>query len=243
MAIKINNVTVIDDSKKIIPSSIEANSTVGTAGSVLTSTGSGLEWVPPTGGGGLTLISSVNADNSSSVAFTSGITTAYDSYVIYGYNIVGVATTSLFTLLLAGFSTNSGSSYISTDYYYTNSVLGAFYGEEALEIPIPGFGLDGCIISPYIGVVYGTLFGGSSYPVNFVWHLHNLSESGDKPRHSSVQSYCGIGSTTVGAGYFHVGLGASTSPINAIEFSFIGYEGGSIDIVSGNFRLCGINNS
>jgi len=238
MAIKINNVTVIDDSKKIIPSSIEANSTVGTAGSVLTSTGSGLEWVPPTGGGGLTLISSVNADNSSSVAFTSGITTAYDSYVIYGYNIVGVATTSL-ALLLAGFSTNSGSSYISTDYYYINSVLGALFGEEFSELPIPGFSLDRCIISPYLGVVYG----GNSYPVNFVWHLHNLSESGDKPRHSSVQSYCGIGSTTVGAGYFHVGLGASTSPINAIEFSFIGYEGGSIDIVSGNFRLCGINNS
>lgn len=243
MAIKINNVTVIDDSKKIIPSSIEANSTVGIAGSVLTSTGSGLEWVPPTGG--LTLISSVNANNSSSVAFTSGITTAYNSYVIYGYNIVGTALTSLevIPILLAGFSTNSGSSYIGTDYYYINSGAGAAAGQvEYIEIPIPvpeSFG--GCIIPPAYGTLYGTLLGGNPYPINFVWHLHNLGESGNKLRHSSVQAYCGIGSTTVGAGYFHVGLGVSTPPINAIEFSIFGNP--SDVIVSGNFRLCGINNS
>jgi hypothetical protein len=44
MAIKISGTTVIDDSRKFIPLSIEAGSTVGTAGSVLLSTGSGIEW-------------------------------------------------------------------------------------------------------------------------------------------------------------------------------------------------------
>lgn len=50
MAIKISNQTVIDDSRKFIPISIEAGGTVGVAGSVLSSTGSGLEWIDPPGG-------------------------------------------------------------------------------------------------------------------------------------------------------------------------------------------------
>jgi hypothetical protein len=50
MAIKISGTTVIDDSRKFIPLSIEAGSTVGTAGSVLLSTGSGIEWGTASGG-------------------------------------------------------------------------------------------------------------------------------------------------------------------------------------------------
>lgn len=50
MAIKISGTTVIDDSRKFIPLSIEAGSTVGTAGSVLLSTGSGIEWGAASGG-------------------------------------------------------------------------------------------------------------------------------------------------------------------------------------------------
>jgi hypothetical protein len=49
MAIKISGTTVIDDGRKFIPLSIEANSTVGTAGSLLASTGTGIQWVPVTG--------------------------------------------------------------------------------------------------------------------------------------------------------------------------------------------------
>jgi len=44
MAIKISGNTVIDDSRQFLPVTILAGSTVGTAGSVLTSTGSGLSW-------------------------------------------------------------------------------------------------------------------------------------------------------------------------------------------------------
>lgn len=45
MAIQISGTTVIDNSRKFIPVSIEASGTVGTAGSVLSSTGSGIRWV------------------------------------------------------------------------------------------------------------------------------------------------------------------------------------------------------
>jgi len=51
MAIKISGTTVIDDSRKFIPLTIEAGSTVGTAGSVLLSTGSGIEWGTASSGG------------------------------------------------------------------------------------------------------------------------------------------------------------------------------------------------
>jgi len=44
MAIKINNTNVIDDTRKFIPVTIEANSSVGTDGQVLESTGTGLRW-------------------------------------------------------------------------------------------------------------------------------------------------------------------------------------------------------
>ncbi len=44
MAIKINNIDVIDNDRKFIPVTIQAGSTVGTAGSILKSTGTGIEW-------------------------------------------------------------------------------------------------------------------------------------------------------------------------------------------------------
>lgn len=44
MAIKINNTTVIDDSRQFIPETISAGSTTGTSGQVLQSTGTGVAW-------------------------------------------------------------------------------------------------------------------------------------------------------------------------------------------------------
>ena len=44
MAIKVNNIDVIDNERKFIPVTIQAGGTVGTAGSVLKSTGTGVEW-------------------------------------------------------------------------------------------------------------------------------------------------------------------------------------------------------
>jgi hypothetical protein len=56
MAIKISGNTVIDDSRKFIPSTISAGSTVGIAGSILASTGSGVEWVTDGGGAGIRIV-------------------------------------------------------------------------------------------------------------------------------------------------------------------------------------------
>lgn len=44
MAIKINNITVIDDSKQFIPESVSAGGTTGATGQVLVSTGVGVTW-------------------------------------------------------------------------------------------------------------------------------------------------------------------------------------------------------
>lgn len=51
MAIKINNIDVIDNNRRFIPVTIQAGGTVGTAGSVLKSTGTGIEWAQDLGGG------------------------------------------------------------------------------------------------------------------------------------------------------------------------------------------------
>jgi hypothetical protein len=51
MAIKVSGITVIDDNRVLIPTAIQLNSTVGTAGSVLISTGSGVDWGTIEGGG------------------------------------------------------------------------------------------------------------------------------------------------------------------------------------------------
>lgn len=47
MAIQISSNTVIDNDRKFIPITIEAGGSVGTAGSILSSTGTGVQWIPP----------------------------------------------------------------------------------------------------------------------------------------------------------------------------------------------------
>jgi len=69
MAIKVNNVTVIDNGPVIY-----ANGTVGTAGSVLVSTGTGIDWVAVEGGGSGTFDTGITT--SIYVSVTSGIGTA-----------------------------------------------------------------------------------------------------------------------------------------------------------------------
>lgn len=77
MAIRINNTTVIDDSRNFIgvaltATSIYASGSVGTAGSVLTSTGTGIEWAAAAGGSGTF---DIGITTSVYVSVTSGIAT------------------------------------------------------------------------------------------------------------------------------------------------------------------------
>jgi len=99
MAIRINNTTVIDDSRNFIgvaltATSIYANGTVGVAKSVLTSTGTGIEWATPAGGGG-----SFNTGISSSVGYlvTASMATAYtapaaagDEYIVHSIHVTNI---------------------------------------------------------------------------------------------------------------------------------------------------------
>jgi hypothetical protein len=114
MAIRINNDIVIDDSKNFIgvaltATSIYANGTVGTAGSVLTSTGTGIEWTTPTAGGG-------------SGTFDTGITTSVYVSVDSGIGIGVTNTNNIFTGpgIAYSFPSTAGFEYIIESIHVSN---------------------------------------------------------------------------------------------------------------------------
>ncbi len=61
MAIKISNVTVIDDTRKFIPVTVEAGGGVGSSGQVLSSTGTGIQWITPASGFSVTNDTTTNS--------------------------------------------------------------------------------------------------------------------------------------------------------------------------------------
>ena len=87
----------------------------GSTGEFMKTNGSGvLSFAEAGGGGGLIFISSVTASNAASVAFTSGIDTTYDEYIIKAINVHSAndSVSMRFTL-----STDGGSSYITGSSY------------------------------------------------------------------------------------------------------------------------------
>lgn len=123
MAIKVNNTTVIDDGRNFsgvgltVTGGLYANGTVGTAGSILSSTGSGIAWIPaPTGGGG----------GSGSGTFDTGITTS-----IY------VSVTSGIGTAIAGFTTQQANNdiFIGPGIAYSfPSTAGVEYVVESIHV-------------------------------------------------------------------------------------------------------------
>lgn len=132
MAIKINNTTVIDDGRNIsgvglTATAIYANGTVGTAGSVLASTGSGIEWIPaPTGGGG---------GGGGSGTFDTGITTSIYVSVTAGIGtaIAGFTTEQANNDIFIGpgiaysFPSTSGKKYVIESIHVANSFGNELY--------------------------------------------------------------------------------------------------------------------
>jgi hypothetical protein len=119
MAIKISNVTVIDDSSNFIgaaltASSIYANGTVGTAGSVLASTGTGIEWIASGGGSG---------------TFNTGITTSIYASVTSGIGIGTADTNNIFTGpgIAYSFPSTAGIGYIIESIHVTNVFSNELY--------------------------------------------------------------------------------------------------------------------
>lgn len=133
MAIRINNTTVIDDGRNfsgvaLTATSIYANGTVGTAGSVLKSTGTGIEWGAAGG-------STASGDGS---AFNTGITSSFRAI------LTGIGDTVLTIPATAGkeyivYSIHAANVGLNTEL----NVIGAFDfngGERsyfAYNIPVP----------------------------------------------------------------------------------------------------------
>jgi hypothetical protein len=115
MAIKIVGTTVIDDTRKFIPLSIEASGTVGTAGSVLSSTGTGIQWIAGGGGG--------------SGTFDTGITTSIYVSVTSGIGTDSLTTNSIFSGpgIAYSFPSTAGIEYIIESMHITNKSGGDLY--------------------------------------------------------------------------------------------------------------------
>jgi hypothetical protein len=110
MAIKINNDVVIDNSRNFIGSaltvtSIYASGTVGTAGSILSSTGSGLQWISLASDRFTTITanqttSKTIVNKEFCVVTGAGVTITLPATPSAGFEVaVGIATTSLNTVI------------------------------------------------------------------------------------------------------------------------------------------------
>jgi hypothetical protein len=78
MAIQIGGTTVIDNSRKFIPVTVEAGGGVGSSGQVLSSTGTGIQWITPASGFAVTDDTTTDATYYVGYAtVTSGVTTTF----------------------------------------------------------------------------------------------------------------------------------------------------------------------
>ncbi len=136
MAIKISGNTVIDDSRKFIPVTISAGSTVGIAGSILVSTGSGIEWVTPSGSSSIQVITSNTTLNNSQTYMinSSGVVLTLPPSPITGYsidilnNVSGIHTLARNGSTIMGLSENMnfGEAGVRFKVWYTGSTWSLF---------------------------------------------------------------------------------------------------------------------
>tara|TARA_Y100001973_G_C5194460_1_gene333249 strand:- start:1938 stop:2729 length:792 start_codon:yes stop_codon:yes gene_type:complete len=203
----------------------------GTSGHFLKSQGAGSVPVfAAAGGGSMTFISSVTASDSATVAFTSGIDTTYEEYIIKGVNIHS-ASDDVYFYAVAG---TSGPSYLTTNEYdwridgaNQGGTSGADNGSTLGRI---GFHKDSGS---------GEMAGNATYEmmdVEFILRAPGATDNWKKffirTVHTQAASGQGIYVSTGG------GQIRSSTAITAIKFQF-----SSGNISSGNFYLYGINKS
>ena len=176
------------------------------------------------GSGGMVLLATVNASAASSVVFDSTyITTTYNKYVI---EFDGVYTSDAGVLYLT-FSTNNGSSYLSSNYGWGVWSMGSGpYSNNAnsqSQIDLSGNTGFGSTSSTSTKVSSGTLKFSSlaqAVQANVIWEIF----------------YGGAASLYNNAGIGGYGINTTTTAINAIKFT--DHSGGTI---TGNFHLYGLS--
>jgi len=167
-----------------------------------------------------TLLAQQTASNSATISFTSGITSNFLTYYIKIVNIVAVTNDVRFRML---FSTNGGSSYLSSGYSYGfrsfDSGAGNNWGHNASSAFLT--------FNVYLEEVNN-----GTTSLNF--YLFNLTDSvTQKSFISYLSTYDGTDSVMQCA--FAGGTNTGTTAVNAIQFLF---DSGNIS--TGSFYLYGV---
>ena len=176
------------------------------------------------GGGSLTLISSVTASNSASVNFTSGITSTYDTYVVYGEGIVPAEDDREMGMRT---STDGGSSFDSSSGNY-NWILNE-YQTASLAGGDSASDTSGKMCAAGIGNASGESF-------NFKAYIH-------APSNASLQTLIDGESVFMRATGVLRHNRFSIRRISAADVDAIQFIMSSGNITSGRFSLFGIAHS
>jgi hypothetical protein len=187
---------------------------VGTAGQVLTSNGAG---VAPTfqsagaGSGGIVLLSTLNASNSSSIDFIGVMSSTYKNYQIFFNNVVPVTNNAVLHLLYGSGASFSATGYIAGCRYAASNSNAFSVNTDALQRFIP-----------LTNTVSNAAGQGTSGYIN----LYNVG-SGLVPTCSGLSTWSGF------TGWF--AEGPSHTSINSIRFIF-----SSGNISTGTFSIYGV---
>jgi hypothetical protein len=194
---------------------VQSVSGVGTSGQVLTSNGaSALPTWQAAGTGSIALITTLTASSSGSLSFTSSnITSTYTSYIII---LRGINNASGTTVLNMDWSTNNGTSYLSSG--YRSGTITNNYNSTTLA------NTNSLATNPLTASITNT-----SVPINGTLYL-------DFPA-SAAASYTGqifvADTTAVYVSCF--GTNSGTTTINNVKFSY-----SSGNITSGTISLYGV---
>jgi len=190
---------------------------LGSSGQVLTSQGASAlpQWV---NGNSFVLIATKTASNSASIAFTTGITSTYNNYLLV---LSSVLTATNSTTLLVQISTNGGSSYLSSG--YSSGVNSSAANSATLA---NGYSTSGLLIVP-------SAANGSGAQTSCNAWLNALTSGSGYPY---VITNC-FGNN--GSGYT-MGFGGGSYNTGSTTVNAIQIIAGSGNISSGTFSLYGI---
>lgn len=186
---------------------------VGTSGQVLTSNGAAAlpTWQAAGGSSPWVLIQSQSASSSSSITFTSGITSTYNTYIMVATDVIMSTTADILVRL----SSNGGSSYLNSGY------LSGANSFNYNSTTITNTNITSGLI---LGVAVD-----SSHVVSSVTYLYNLTSGSNFPAISGDGISC---DASASVRYITVGVYDANLTVNA--FQVIGSSG---TITSGTFTL------